>query len=61
LDNNYYPMVMPFGEGENGLWFGYQDLRADLDEILLDRARLDVIILQPYRAIVEYSTGQIER
>jgi len=19
LDNNYYPMVMPFGEGENGL------------------------------------------
>src|SRR5690348_13884458 len=33
-DNKYYPKFMPFGKDENGLWFGYQVLRADLDAIL---------------------------
>lgn len=43
---------VPFGKDESGPWLGYQVWGAELDEILLARARqLDAAIVQPCRAI----------
>jgi flavin-dependent dehydrogenase len=43
--------VREFGADENGPWLGFQAWRADLDAILLERARdLGVTVLQPASA-----------
>lgn len=43
---------VPFGEDESGPWLGFQAWRAELDALLLERARaLGVEVLQPCRAL----------
>jgi flavin-dependent dehydrogenase len=43
---------VPFGEDANGPWRGFQAWRAELDALLLERARaLGVEVLQPRRAL----------
>jgi flavin-dependent dehydrogenase len=43
---------VPFGQDANGPWLGFQAWRAELDALLLERARaLGVEVLQPRRAL----------
>lgn len=46
------PHFMPFGQDEKGPWLGFQAWRAELDALLLERARtLGVEVLQPCRVL----------
>lgn len=46
------PRFAPFGQDASGPWLGFQAWRAELDALLLERARtLGVEVLQPCRAL----------
>lgn len=46
------PTLIPFGSNQNMPWLGYQVRRAELDLILVERARmLGVVISQPCQAL----------